>query len=143
MRKGERAFDVALFHRIVRQICGGPQCVGFGIAVDAELYIAVSYAEEADPIVKAGLDQVEQMVHADGRPVAMNFDYHLALRGIEDRVEDVRRFLDLRRGLRYFNLLGNRISAVKIRSTLIAVVETTFTRKSRKLPTSSHSSNSR
>jgi len=45
--------------------------------------------------------------------------------------------------VRYFNRLGNRISAVKISSILIAVVETTFTRKSRKLPTSSHSNNNR
>src|SRR5678809_379116 len=45
--------------------------------------------------------------------------------------------------VRYFSLLGKRISAVKISSMLIAVVETTFTRKSRKLPTSSHSSNNR
>ena len=43
----------------------------------------------------------------------------------------------------YFNLLGNKISAVKIRSMLIAVLAMTFIRNARKSPISSNSSNNK
>jgi hypothetical protein len=45
--------------------------------------------------------------------------------------------------VRYLSLLGNSISAVIISNILIAVVETTLIRKSRKFPTSSHSSSNK
>src|ERR1019366_2421256 len=102
VREDQRPFSLPLLHLhlVVGEPGGGPQTVGRWVPVDAELHVGVGHTEEADSVVETGLDQRVEMVHADGRPVAMHLDHDLALRGIEDRLEHVRRFLDLRRGFR-------------------------------------------
>src|ERR1039458_6618711 len=47
--------------RNVGQIGGGPQSVGLGVAVDAELHVVAGHPEEAVAVVIARLDQRVEM----------------------------------------------------------------------------------
>src|SRR3954452_4614981 len=93
MRVSQRAFDVTLFYRIVRQIGSRPQSARRWIAINAELRVRARHTEKSIAVVISRLRERIEMIHADWRPVAMNLDRDRSLRGVEGRLKNVRRFL--------------------------------------------------